>query len=105
VQLHQLEQHLQAVWRGLLAALSRALAAVAAVGVADRAAAATASLSGRSEDSGSTAAAAAAAAVFGGAVPPAAAAGAAALAAGGGGDCGLCVWDLPSLNLVLLGLR
>jgi hypothetical protein len=101
-QRQQLQQHLQAVWRGLLAALSRALAACSAVGAADRAAAASASLTGGS--SGSSALTAAVAAVVA-AVPPDAAAGSAALAAGGGGDGGLCVWDLPTLNLLMLALR
>jgi hypothetical protein len=94
-QQQQLEQHMQAVWRGLLAALSRALAASAAVGAADRAAAASAGLAGGSSELTATVAAA---------VPPAAAGGVAALAAGSGGDGGLCVWDLPTINLLLLGL-
>lgn len=98
-QRQQLQQHMQAVWRGLLAALSRALAACAAVGAADRAAAASASLAG-----GSSALTAAVAAVMT-TVPPAAAGGAAGLAAGARADGGLCVWDLPTLNLLMLGLR
>lgn len=81
-QQQQLEQHMQAVWQGLLAALSRALAACAAVGAADRAAAASASLAcGSSVLTGAVAAVAAA-------VPPAAAGGVAALAAGSGGGGG-----------------
>jgi hypothetical protein len=102
----ELTQRMQAVWRGLLAALSRALASCAAVAAAERAAAAAGAGSGGGDGGAPAAdeqlslAAAAAAAV------PAAAAAAAALAAGAGvADGGLCVWDLPTLNLLMLGLR
>lgn len=101
-QQQRLRQHMHAMWRGLLAALSRALAACAAVGAADRAAAATAGLARGGQPGNGDAAAVAAVTA---AVPAAASGRVAALAAGGGGDGGLCVWDLPTLNLLMLGLR
>ncbi|KAF8060057.1 hypothetical protein HT031_004996 [Scenedesmus sp. PABB004] len=105
------EAALQAVWRGLLAALGRALASAAAVAAGDRAAALAAALSG----SPGAAAAAAGGLVAGDAasVVLAAAAGledaapaaSTVVAGGAGAAAGPCCWDTQSLNLLLLSLR
>lgn len=81
-------------WRGMLGALSRALASTAAVAAADRAAALANCLSGRPAE------AAASARVL--AVAISSPAPGAVVA---GGDGGVCCWDLASLNLLLLCLR
>lgn len=85
----QLHEELQALWRGLLGALSRALASTAAVAAGDRAAAVAASLSGQQEAAGHITVLAAAG---GGAAP-------------GIGAVGVCCWDLLSINLLTLALR
>jgi hypothetical protein len=110
----QLHDELQAVWRGALGAISRALASTAAVAAGDRAAALAAALSGQpvaaaaaanfSMVAGDAAAVMLATAGAGSDAAPAAA----AMLAGGAAAAaspGLCCWDLGSLNLLLLALR
>jgi hypothetical protein len=112
-EVYQLHDELQAVWRGMLGALSRALASIAAVAAGDRAAALAAALSGQP---GVAAAAASCSMVAGdaaavrlastGAAIHAAPAAAVMLAGGAAAAApGLCCWDLGSLNLLLLALR
>jgi hypothetical protein len=111
-EVYQLHDELQAVWRGMLGALSRALASTAAVAAGDRAAALAAALSGQP----GIAAAASCSMVAGdaaavrlataGAASDAAPAAAVMLASKAAAAApGLCCWDLGSLNLLLLALR
>lgn len=88
----QLSEELQALWRGMLGALSRALASTTAVAAGDRAAALTASLSAGQQS-----------AAAGSAVVVLAAAGSSS-ALGVAGP-GLCCWDIQSLHLLQLTLR
>uniref|UniRef100_A0A383WNT2 Rotatin N-terminal domain-containing protein n=1 Tax=Tetradesmus obliquus TaxID=3088 RepID=A0A383WNT2_TETOB len=109
---YQLHDELRAVWRGMLGALSRALASTAAIAAGDRAAALAAALSGQpvaaaaaancSMVAGDAAAVLLAAA---GAASDAAPAAAVMLARGAAAAPGLCCWDVGSLNLLLLALR
>jgi hypothetical protein len=112
-EVYQLHDEVQAVWRGMLGALSRALASTAAVAAGDRAAALAAALSGQP---GVAAAAASCSMVAGdaaavrlataGASSDAAPAAAVMLSGGAAAAApGLCCWDLGSLNLLLLALR
>lgn len=88
----QLSEELHALWRGMLGALSRALASTTAVAAGDRAAALTASLSAGQQS-----------AAAGSAVVVLAAAGSSS-ALGVAGP-GLCCWDIQSLHLLQLTIR
>jgi hypothetical protein len=112
-EVYQLHDELQAVWRGVLGALSRALASTAAVAAGDRAAALAAALSGQPDIAAAAAScsmvagdAAAVRLATAGASSDAAPAAAVMLAGGAAAAApGLCCWDLGSLNLLLLALR